>query len=769
MKWTDEISLNENWLFAIGDPKGAEKTEFDDSGFTHITLPHDWQITKNRDPEMDMGRSQGYYPRNDIGWYRLHFNAPDGYEDHVIHVLFDGCQRFYEVYLNGEHIGGHRFGYVPCLIDLTGKLKKENVLCVRVNNSDTKGDRWYSGEGLTRGVRLLVDSPVYITPWSVFTSYGLCGDSACAHTKLTLKNSTDSESSVLLSFTVTSPDGTETYKKACDIKVPVGETELTLDYTLENVLLWDIDSPNLYDLSLSVLGESASDTVNETLGFRTFSFDGENGFTLNGRVRKLYGADLHHDGGVVFGAAVPRAVIRRRLEALKAIGCNSIRCSHNPHDEALYELCDEMGLVMIDEVYDKWTNSELYFGVLHEEDWREDLSLMVLRDRNHPSIVLWSMGNELEVQWSDYFFKHFPEMREYCLSLDPTRPVTVVLIGFCGGYYGDDAPVDRKVNIACRYGEMVDVFCGNYMENYYTALREAGMNKAIIGTEVFSYYRHGELSATEVIASSPWRDVDERPYVAGGYVWAGVDYLGESSGYPCKGWTGCPIDSTGIPKLRASHLESQWSDTPMIKVGVYDERVPYDGANSMWGFPPISGHWNHNIGGDRIIHTVIMSNCDEIRLFQNNDPIRMCNSQADDRMFHSYVRYREGTLRAVGLINGEVATEQVLKTAYAPSKTDIKVFAPREDEDGIYIVEAWLLDEHSQPWTVGEYYVRFTLSGDAEMLGIDNGDFMDNFDPHGDTCRFNNGHAVMYVRLKGDSATVNVSCNGMTAEAEITK
>ncbi len=767
MKRTDTKPLNENWLFTLGDPTGAERPDFDDGAFAPVTLPHDWQITKKRDPDMDMGWSQGYYPRNDIGWYRLHFDAPDGYTGRIIHVLLDGCQRFYDVYLNGEHVGGHRFGYVPCLIDVTGKLQDKNVLAVRVNNADTKGDRWYSGAGLNRGVNLLVSSPVFVTPWSVFTTYELDDTRVSVHTSLTVDNRTGEKAALTLSFSVKAPDGSVAYAEERPLAVPVGETELALDYVLENVRLWDMDSPELYSVTVSVSGDMADDTVTETLGFRTFSFDGDVGFTLNGKVRKLYGADLHHDGGVVFGAAVPRAIIRRRLEALKTIGCNSIRCSHNPHDEALYELCDELGLVMIDEVYDKWTNSELYFGLLHEEDWQEDLSLMVRRDRNHPSIVLWSMGNELEVQWSEYFFSHFPEMREYCLSLDPTRPVTVALIGFCGGWYGDDAPVKRKVDIACRYGEMVDVFCGNYMENYYTALREAGMNKAIIGTEVFSYYRHGELSATEVIASSPWRDVDERPYVAGGFVWAGVDYLGESSGYPCKGWTGCPIDSTGIPKLRASHLKAQWSKEPMIKVGVYDERVRYDGANSMWGFPPISGHWNHNIGGDRIIHAAIMSNCDEVRLYQNSDPIRQVKSQADDRMFHSYVRYREGTLRAVGLIDGEIAAEEIIKTSYSPASISLRVFMPREDEDGIGVLEAWLLDEHSQPWVFGEHKVTFAVSGDAHALGVDNGDFMDDFDQYGDTVRFNNGHAVVYFKLTGKEATVRATSGDLTAEAKI--
>ncbi len=765
MKWFDQIDLNDHWLFSLGDAQGAEQAEFDDAAFASVTLPHDWQISVERDPNMEWGWSQGYYPRYQVGWYRLHFAGRREWAGKTIRLLLDGCQRFFDVYLNGERVGGHNFGYVPCLIDLTGKIQDENVLAVRVNNADSKGDRWYSGAGLTRGVRLLVDDPVHIVPWSLFAPYELNDDDhADVHAKMTLQNSGDLTSADL-TLTLAAPDGSVAARVHRKLSLPAGQTEVSLDFSLDFIRRWDVTMPNLYRITVTLDSGDCHDEATEVLGFRTFHFDGDTGFCLNGRSMKIYGADLHHDAGAVFGAAAPRAIIRRRLERLQQMGCNAIRTSHNPHDEALYQLCDELGLLMIDELYDKWINSETYSSRLHERDWQEDLTLMVLRDRNHPSIILWSMGNELEVQYSEYFYQHFREMKAACLALDPTRPVTVVLVGFGGR---DNEPLESKLRDALRYNEMVDVFCGNYMESFYTAMRAAGVNKAIIGTEVFSYYRQDELTATTVIAQSPWADVDDRPYVAGGFVWAGVDYLGESTGYPCKGWTGCPIDSTGIWKLRAWHLHSQWVQEPVLRIGVYDgEHVPWDGSNSMWGFPPLSGHWNYR-GWDRMQHVAIMTNCDEVRIYQNDDPVRICREKSPDRLFHMYVRYRTGgTLRVEGWQYDCCVVEQTLHTAWEPVKLELRLSKPRDDEEGLCIAECWLLDEYGQPYEMERPEVRFAVSGKAQLIGVDSGNLMDTFDPWGDHVRLNNGHAVAYVRLWGEDGQLTACCGNLETTARL--
>ena len=759
MLFPNAIPLNEGWRFALGDPPGAERADFNDADFTPVALPHDWQISARRDPDMEMGWSQGYYPRAQAGWYRLRLVAPEAWRGKRAQLKLEGCQRFYEVYLNGERIGGHRYGYVPLLLPLNGLVYgAENWLCIRVNNADTLGDRWYSGAGLFRPLSLLVQEPVRLVPWGVEIAYALEGAQATGELRVTAGNEGATPAQARLKLRLTAPGGACVFTAEVPVTLAPGERTVAVPFALERARVWDIDDPALYALEATLETATGADTVTETCGFRSFAFDGDSGFTLNGRSRKLYGVNLHHDGGACFGAATPRAVLRRRLLRLREMGCNAVRCSHNPHDEALYQLCDELGLLVIDELYDKWTQTELYFERLHESDWRDDLRRLVLRDRNHPCVILWSMGNELEVQYTEFFYRRLTEMRDECRRLDPTRPVTVALVGFCGGAWSDRTPLPNKLAAALRYAALVDVFCGNYMENYYTALREAGMRKPILGTEVFSYYRHAELTTTGVLASSPWRDVDERPYVAGGFVWAGVDYLGESTGYPCKGWAGCPIDSAGFFKLRAWHLRAQWSREPLVRIGVYDaEHVPWDGANSMWSFPELCGHWNGSREG-RMRHVAVMTNCDEVRVYLNDEPARIGSPDTPDRLAHFYIPYRKGALRAEGWRDGRKLAEQTLITTSAPAALTLRAEPTAPGDGGLVQAEAWLVDEQGQPWEQSRPWVRFAVEGQATLVGVDNGDFMDDFDPHGDGCRLQNGHAIAYVRLLGGFAKLRAPC-----------
>ena len=759
MHFQDQIPLRNEWLFAKGIREGAERIDYDDRDFIPVTLPHDWQISEKRDPDMEMGWSQGYYPRNETAWYRLRFDAPTAWQDRIVRLKLDGCQRFYDIYLNGVRVGGHRYGYVPTLTTLDAGLRygQSNLLAIRVNREKNLGDRWYSGAGLCRMASLLVDEKIHIAPWRVFATYRLDGDAVHGQIEAECVNAADTDSEGLLVLSLKDAADAQVWERKMTVKLTPGRNAVTVPLDIAHVRRWDVETPCLYRLDLSLSSPYGTDRVSETVGFRSFEFNGDTGFTLNGRSMKMYGADLHHDGGVCFGAAVPRAVLRRRLTALKRMGCNAIRCSHNPHDESLYELCDELGFLMIDEVYDKWCKSSLYFGELFEEDWRSDLEAMVLRDRNHPSIVLWSLGNEIEVQYTEYFYSQLKVMSAACKELDPSRPVTEVLIGFCGEEYGDAAPLEKKIGAALRYSEAVDVFCGNYMENFYTALRDAGMRKPIIGTEVFSYYRHEELSATGVEAVSPWKDVDERPYVCGGFVWAGVDYLGESTGYPCKGWTGCPIDSTGTWKLRAWHLASQWLKEPVLRLGVLDgEQLPWDGACSMWGFPNMTGHWNYP-AQDRILHVAAMTNCDEVRLYQNDEAVRTGHAGSPDRLVHMYVRYRRGTLRAEGWKNGEKVIETVLKTSEKPERLTLTC-DPAMD-DGLMQVDCWLLDAYHQPWVQTSPEIRITVEGGGRLIGVDSGDFMREFDPRNPCCAVKDGHLTAYIRRTG-SEKITVRAKG---------
>ncbi len=766
MQYPDAIVLKHGWRFALTSDASAHLPDYAETGFVPVTVPHDWQIAMPRDPNMVMGSSQGFYPRNQVGVYRLTLHAPLAWKSQSVRLLFDGCQRFYAVFVNGVSVGEKRYGYLPYLCDIASHLRygEDNLISVRVNNADTLGDRWYSGAGLFRQVRLLVDQPAHIAPFGVHMTYDLQDDQANAVVHVRLEND-GQERDATIAAVLTAPDGTAMETKQ-HITLPHGGTEVSLPMTVPFVQRWDMDTPNTYGLTVTLSdSDRVLDTVTERVGFRTISFS-KDGFLLNGRAHKLYGVNIHHDGGAPFGAAVPIKVWRRRFQALKDIGCNAIRFSHNPHDEALYDLCDEFGFVAIDELYDKWYDSALYFGKLFKEDAVADLTAMIRRDINHPSIVLWSVGNEVEVQYSEGFYETLGMLRDTVRSLDPSRPVSAALIGYVLKDFGEDRPLSEKAAVAKRCGDIVDVFMGNYMEGYYDAIRAAGMDKPIIGSEVFMYYLLADNSQTTTIVKSPFNVVRENADVIGGFVWAGVDYLGESTGWPSKGWTGCPIDSTGYRKLRAAHMESQWKDTPVVRLAVFDDLHPWDMAMHNWSFPQMSAHWHHDTP-NRMMHIAVMTNCDRVRLYLNNEHVREAPLDPVDRMAHFHVPFRKGTLRAVGIRDGQEAAEDALVSAEGPASIRLTCADAGPD---IMHVDAELLDEHGQVYPLGRQEVRFRVEGNAVLLGIDNGDFVHDMDHRSGVGPFHLGHmlAVLRATASAGTCTVHAQCGNIKAARTLT-
>ena len=793
---TNRISLNSGWRFSLLTDERCAQADFDASAMRPVELPHDWQIESHRDPDMPAGGSQGFYPREGIGWYRRAFTPDEAWRGKTVRVLFDGVQRFATVYLNGRELGGHMYGYVPFEVELSDALEfgRENVLAVKVDNSPDPaatcavisqaqaddlarayarekglpedallresscgGDRWYSGAGIYRNVWLLVDEPICVRPRGLrIAPSAASGD---VSVKLLTENRTGAPADAVISLSVTGPDGASALARGLCREIAPGEGELCLSFTIPSPRLWDVDSPNLYGLRVRIKqGDRVLDEVSSTFGFRDARFDADQGFFLNGRRLKLYGADLHHDGGA-FGAAVPLRVWERRLRALREMGCNAIRCSHNPQCEEFYDLCDRMGFIVIDELYDKWAGTGLYYQRLFLSSWRDDLERMIGRDQNHPSIVLWSMGNEVDIQYSEAFYAILGDMTARCRELDPSRPVSAALIGYCLRDYNDSTPLEKRLAVGVRYGELVDVFMGNYMEGFYDALRGAGLHRAFIGSEVLSFYRHEDLQVTNVLLRSPWRDVDEKDYVAGGFVWAGVDYLGESTGWPCHGWTGCPIDSAGFAKLRADHLRAQWMSEPMVRIGVYDESEPWDMANSMWSFPQMSGHWNYDCPG-KMLHVAVMTNCDSVELYLNGQMKRVASPDTPERLAHFYVSYQPGTLRAVGIRDGKPVCEQTLHTARFAERLDMRICEGDLAADGrdIAHVEVRLLDKFGQRYEQLRVPVRFRVEGPADIACVDNGDFLTTDEVfRAEQRTLNHGQALMVLRSRREAGRIRVT------------
>ena len=416
----NRIVFTDGWKFSLTDDRQAVYRSFQDDDWNVVDLPHDWQIDQPRTKEGLP--SQGFFPREQVGVYRLHFTPDPSWQGKTVRVLFDGVQHFSSVFLNDQEVGGRPYGYVPFLCDLTGGLRygEDNVLAVRVDNTDPSdgkwyghgGDRWYSGAGIYRNVWLLVQDECRIAHDGVRVvaspiNHGPKGDVPdvegirCDQAHVTVTAEVEHAShDVSLRMEIRDSRGECVYtdEKPAD-------AEVLFDFLMQKPLLWTTEAPVLYSLEICLVKkDQVLDAHRVRFGVRSAVFDEEDGFVLNGVKTKMFGVNLHHDGGAV-GAAVPLEIWKRRLETLKSLGVNTIRASHNPMAEEMYDLCDEMGFLVVDEVYDKWIGSGMYFDALYEQWHERDLEAMIRRDANHPCVVLWSVGNEVGGQYSEQFFR----------------------------------------------------------------------------------------------------------------------------------------------------------------------------------------------------------------------------------------------------------------------------------------------------------------------------------------------------------------------------
>ena len=810
---TDRIQWKDGWLFALTEEETAVCADYDDHAWRRVSLPHDWQLENGRGKDAPGAGAQGFFPREQRGVYRLHFTAEESWRGKCVHVLFDGIQRFSSVWLNGEQVGGRPYGYLPVLCDLTRALRfdGENVLAVSVDNRLPEGrqwyaaggDRWYSGAGIYRKVWLLVDEPVHLVHDGVRVIAepllkGPGGDIPdvagiqCAEARVAVRAELEGEESESRAKSVRAEIFSADGRLLCHKAQPAGP-ECSFDFLLEKPKLWTPETPYLYTLRVTLsdcaapeeapdgagrsarpdgacpaedtdsagltedTGSAVLDVQEVRFGVRSAVFDTEDGFVLNGVKRKLWGVNLHHDGGM-FGAAVPEKFWRRRLESLKKMGVNTIRASHNPMAEEMYDLCDELGFLVIDELYDKWDRSGMYFDAFFA-DWHErDVRDWVRRDANHPSVILWSVGNEVAGQYSEHYYACLSELCKKVRSLDPTRPLTTALIGFCFPEYNDRTPLGKKLQAVKRYADTVDVFMGNYMEPYYERMRDYGIRNPIIGSEVHAYYRPDErtTNTAQVARKCFSAAVRRHDWVCGAILWAGIDYLGESTGWPFRGWTGNPLDSTGEWKLRAWHAAAQFKDEPVMKLAVFDESEPWDGARGMWGFPQMRAHWKYS-EFEKVMHVGVMTNCDIVKLYQNSQTERVGYlSDSEDGMIHFWLPYIPGVLRAEGYKGGMKVCEDVLYSDHDAANLRIRadgsdlLFDENEEaeveaKDSPLLLDLYLEDAHGQRFCLEDLTVTISEQGEEADITADSGNPAKTSPFTERTVKTFNGHLLLAV------------------------
>ena len=728
---TRDQSLDSDWRFLRADAPGAENPAFDDSKWRRLDVPHDWSI-EDLPPKENSGRVGPFAPGESenrhftantvggIGWYRRRFIAPE--TNTLTAVRFDGVYMNAELWINGHRLGEHPHGYTSFEFDLTPHLNppgQENVLAVRVRN-EGKNSRWYSGSGIYRHVWLTVTDPVHVPTWGVFvTTPDVSKDKALVRISTEVLNSGRMSAPVLVRTRVRDVRGNVIVRTEGTLQLPVGDTRSTEQITeVRSPQLWSPDSPTLYsaDVEVVVAGKTV-DAVSTPFGIRKIEVDAEHGFRLNGETLKLRGGCIHHDNGPLGAAAIDRAE-ERKVELLKANGFNAVRTSHNPPSPAFLAACDRLGLLVIDEAFDQWNVSKE--GNQHDyhrffKDWSaRDIASMVRRDRNHPSVVMWSVGNEIPEQFraEDTGMR----LREAVLSHDPTRPITQAISTDWGKVIKN---WDELSDPAFAH---LDVAGYNYLPEKYESDHARHPERVILTTEsypkdVFDY----------------WSLVEKQPYVIGYFVWTAMDYLGESGlahsllnnqkdsffmSWPWfNAWCG-DLDLCGVKKPQSFYRDVVWRRSPLEMAVHAPIPLGLSETLSWWAWPNEAQSWNWPGQEGTTLQVAVYSRCATVRLELNGKVIGEKAASAATKLTARFdVPYAAGELRAVGLIDGKVVAQTTLKTAGAPKKLKLTADRPaiRADRNDLAYVTVEVVDANGQRVPDAEIPVRFSVGGSGEL------------------------------------------------------
>jgi len=728
MKDHSSVIFNKDWKFLLGDAKNAYSVNFSDCTWKRVDLPHDWVIGQpfNRGAESGYTSQnmQGFFAWEGVCWYRKEFDLQQ-IGAKAVYVCFGGAYRNSKVYVNGQEAGGRASGYSSFEIDISAFVKEgKNLIAVRLDNGCEKPDRWYSGSGLFRNVFLKIVPKTHIKTWGVYVKPKLSADKKQAEVSVTTTIvSRDKAGSGIVCLKLYDQDGNHVAENFYPFNCGKNkETVVKQIVSIKSPALWSAEKPNLYSAVVYLdTGDDAQKPVEVSFGVRTVEIAYNKGMTVNGQKVKLKGVCLHHDAGIV-GSAYYDAVWKRRLSVLKSIGCNAVRTSHNPPAQEFLDLCDEMGFYVIDECFDKWKSG--YYEAHFDADSKRDLTEFVIRDRNHPSIIMWSVGNEVENQGADSMIALQKTLVEVVRSLDD-RPVTCALAPHANPRSLAWAPVEELVKLTKKITADVDVLGLNYHEPLYPYYTEK-IQKPILGTECYDFYSSVGTNFEDVCDKNPWRYVQESDNVIGQFIWAGIDYLGEST-WPAKGWAGSILDVCGFMKPNAYFRKSIWTNEPCIYLAFYDQSIKPDYARGRWSFPQMSSHLNHEHFKCGNVKAAVFTNCEETELWINGKKMgRRKRAEFENGIIDWPFEYAAGNIEIKGFNGGKEVCSHILKTAgqaqkikMSPDKTSLKA-------GDIAHIEINVVDKDGLLCPNEELLVEFSLTGDAEFLGACSGDLNQN-------------------------------------------
>ena len=728
MKDSSALLFNSGWKFLLGDPENAQKEHFPDETWKHAELPHDWVISR---PYMRGAldgwthqNMQGFFAWEGVAWYRKEFYLSD-IRGKETYIYFGGAYRNSTVYVNGQEAGGRASGYSSFELNISDFVKDgRNLIAVRLDNGCEAPDRWYSGSGLFRDVYLKVVPPVHIKTWGVHVKPKIAHNKAGGltaelevETTIVNKAPTDANSAGRVCLRVFAPDGKGCTDESFETFNFSGKNEIIVRHKVEikNPALWSAETPHLYTASVHLeTGEGAKTAkpVEVRFGLRDIETKYGTGMTVNGKPVKLKGVCLHHECGIT-GSAFYRTAWRRRLLSLKDIGCNAVRTSHNPPAEGFLDLCDELGFYVIDECFDKWKSG--YYAAHFDADAKRDLTDFIIRDRNHPCVFLWSVGNEVENQGTPEMLEIQKNLVSIVRNLDD-RPVTCALEPHVHPKTLIGAPNAELVKLTKKLANDVDVLGLNYHEDLFKDY-SASIDRPIIATECYEYYSGTAVNFEDITTKNPWQFVLENDNVIGQFIWAGIDYLGESS-WPVKGWTGSVLDICGFRKPNAWFRKSIWSDEPVVYLCFHDQNVKPDYCRGRWSFPPLSSHLNHEHFKRRTVTAVIFSNCETVSLWINGKKLGSRNPKYFvNNIIEWTFEYASGEIKTAGYRGGKEVCVYCLKTAGEAKNIQLVPYETTVACCDVAHIEVSITDKNGILCPNEEVQVDFSLSGDGEILG----------------------------------------------------
>lgn len=774
-------NFNKNWKFKLEDKASFCERGFNDSLWRTLSLPHDWSVEANFSKE-NSGRN-AWLPGG-IAWYRKSFVLPENYKGKSIEIQFDGVYKNATLWVNQNPVGVQHDGYTSFRYDITELLsfERENTIAVRVDNSNQPNCRWYSGSGIYRNVWLNITSATHIETWGTFiTTPEVSKEEATVKIVSTLENMDDAKE-LNIETIIYSPNGKEVAKENSELKIGnYQSTDITQTLTVKHPQLWSVDSPHIYEAITYVkAGNTILDEYKSTFGIRTIEFDAEKGFFLNGENMKMKGVCLHHDAASL-GGAVPDEVWERRLQKLKDIGCNAIRTAHNPASPEFMTMCDTMGFLVMNEFVDKWNApyrknapKDPFYNVQMADpnftlEWQRNYEQTIRRDRNHPSVVIWSVGNENHPAGSIGQNDGLRRYTSFVRSLDPTRPV------ISGMERGRDIKnVDKKVEDIIESCKYMDLIALNYGEQWCKQIVDQKPDKPFVSTESYLYYNSSPTKRYANVERSPWLDVMDNEQNMGLFLWPGIAYLGEVHNWGVYGVLGSGglFNGAGFPNPGAYLYNAFWSEKPMVHIEVYEqEKVLKKSWTNQWKWPEMSQNWN--LPKDTVVNLVTYTNCETVDLYLNNKKLGTQNLSDFPNWIMNWndIKYKSGVLKAVGKINGKVVCETEIATTGKLHHIDIEADKLEIKPNDIIQIELSLVDKRGRDITHIEQELEFEIEGNAKIIALENGDATD-FSPFSikDKKRTYKGKLLCIIKL-GDTIKedieLSVKCTGIKTQHQI--